>query len=286
MGFFKKVVVADNCAVLANQIFNQDSYADSGSGLLILGAVLFAFQIYGDFSGYSDIAIGTAKLFGIQLMKNFDYPYFSRDIAEFWRRWHISLSSWFKDYIYFPLGGSRGGKIMTLRNVFAIFLVSGFWHGANWTFMFWGFLHAALFIPLYIFDINRKNLGTVADGKYLPSIGDVFSMLLTFTLATIAWVFFRAESITEAFQYLGAILQNGSIAYQAKFFTGDNIIDVLTRVSIFIPFLLFIEWFNRTKEYGSEFSSAGLQKGISIVSIVIIFFYGKFDYQEFIYFQF
>ena len=285
-GFFKKVVVADNCAVLANQIFNQDSYAESSSWLLIFGAVLFAFQIYGDFSGYSDIAIGTAKLFGVQLMKNFDYPYFSRDIAEFWRRWHISLSSWFKDYIYFPLGGSRGGKVLTLRNVFAIFLVSGFWHGANWTYMFWGFLHASLFIPLYILNINRKNLGTVADGRNLPSIGDVFSIFLTFTLATIAWVFFRADSITEAFHYLSSTVSNLGIPYSAKFFTGDNILDVITRVWIFIPILLVVEWFNRTKEYGSEFNNALLQKGVSIASIVIIFFYGKFDYQEFIYFQF
>jgi len=286
-GFFKKVVIADNCAVLVNQIFNQEAgYGSSSSLLLILGAVLFAFQIYGDFSGYSDIAIGTAKLFGVQLMKNFDYPYFSRDIAEFWRKWHISLSTWFKDYVYFPLGGSRGGKVLTLRNVFAIFLISGFWHGANWTFLFWGFLHAALFIPLYVFDLNRKNVGVVAEGRNFPRIGELGAMLLTFTLATIAWVFFRADTLGLAFSYLANCLTNFSIPYASSFFTGENMAVILSKVFWFIPILLFVEWFNRTKEYGSEFCSRSLQKIVSLSAVVIIFFYGKFDYQEFIYFQF
>ena len=286
-GFFKKVVIADNCAVLVNQIFNQEAgYAGSSSLLLILGAVLFAFQIYGDFSGYSDIAIGTAKLFGVQLMKNFDYPYFSRDIAEFWRKWHISLSTWFKDYVYFPLGGSRGGKTKTLRNVFAIFLVSGFWHGANWTYLFWGLLHASLFIPLYIFDLNRKNVGVVSEGRNLPSLGDLGAMLLTFSLATIAWVFFRADSIGLAFSYLANCMTNFSIPYASSFFTGENMDIIISKVFWFIPILLLIEWFNRTKEYGSEFSNRVYQKVISVSALVVIFFYGKFDYQEFIYFQF
>jgi len=286
-GFFKKVVIADNCAVLVNQIFNQEAgYGGSSSLLLILGAVLFAFQIYGDFSGYSDIAIGTAKLFGVQLMKNFDYPYFSRDIAEFWRKWHISLSTWFKDYVYFPLGGSRGGKTKTLRNVFAIFLVSGFWHGANWTYLFWGFLHASLFIPLYIFDLNRKNVGIVAEGKNLPRIGEFGSMLLTFVLATIAWVFFRADTIGMALSYLANCLTNFSIPYASSFFTGENMAIIISKVFWFIPILLLVEWFNRTKEYGSEFNNRVLQKITSVSALVVIFFYGKFDYQEFIYFQF
>lgn len=146
-GLFKKMVIADNCAHYANMIFND--YESHTGTTLIFGAVLFAFQIYGDFSGYSDIAIGTSKLFGFNLMRNFAYPYFSRDIAEFWRRWHISLSTWFKDYLYIPLGGSRGGNFSRAKNTFIIFIVSGFWHGANWTFIIWGLSTLYLYCLLY-----------------------------------------------------------------------------------------------------------------------------------------
>ena len=182
-GLFKKIVIADNCAMHANTIFNNAS--DYSGSTLALGAVLFAFQIYGDFSGYSDIAIGTARLFGIELLRNFAYPYFSRDIAEFWRRWHISLSSWFRDYLYIPLGGSKTGTWMKIRNTFIIFLVSGFWHGANWTFIVWGGLNALYFLPLLLMKKNRTHLGTVAEGKYLPSVKEAFQMVLTFFLTTI-----------------------------------------------------------------------------------------------------
>lgn len=147
-GFFKKIVVADNCAVLVNTIF--DNYQNYDGMTLLFGGIFFSFQIYGDFSGYSDIAIGTARLFGINLMRNFAFPYFSRNIAEFWRRWHISLNTWFRDYIYFPLGGSRCSKLKVIRNTMVIFLVSGFWHGANWTFVTWGAYHALLFVPLFL----------------------------------------------------------------------------------------------------------------------------------------
>ena len=174
-GLFKKVVIADNCAEFANQIFNNS--ADMNGSTLVLGAIFFTFQIYGDFSGYSDIAIGTSRLFGFDLKQNFATPYFSRDIAEFWRRWHISLSTWFRDYLYIPLGGSRGGTWMKVRNTFAIFLVSGFWHGANWTFIIWGALNAIYFLPLLLTNNNRKNLGVVAEGKLLPSLRELFSML-------------------------------------------------------------------------------------------------------------
>jgi D-alanyl-lipoteichoic acid acyltransferase DltB (MBOAT superfamily) len=159
-GLFKKIVIADNAAEYANLIFTN--YQDYSGGTLFLGAVFFAIQIYGDFSGYSDIAIGTAKLFGFRLMQNFAFPYFSRDISEFWRRWHISLSTWFRDYVYIPLGGSRGSKFNQIRNVFVIFIVSGFWHGANWTFIFWGFLHAVYFIPLMLANRNRVYRNIVA----------------------------------------------------------------------------------------------------------------------------
>ena len=202
-GLFKKVVIADNCAEFANQIFNNS--ADMNGSTLMLGAIFFTFQIYGDFSGYSDIAIGTSRLFGFDLKQNFATPYFSRDIAEFWRRWHISLSTWFRDYLYIPLGGSRGGTWMKVRNTFAIFLVSGFWHGANWTFIIWGALNAIYFLPLLLTNNNRKNLGVVAEGKLLPSIRELFAMLTTFTLTVFAWIFFRAENIGHAFSYIKEI---------------------------------------------------------------------------------
>jgi D-alanyl-lipoteichoic acid acyltransferase DltB (MBOAT superfamily) len=200
-GMFKKVVVADTCAIYANDIFAN--YTEYSGPTLMLGAVYFAFQIYGDFSGYSDIAIGTAKLFGIQLMTNFKTPYFSRDIAEFWRRWHISLSTWFRDYLYIPLGGSRVGKWKAVRNVFIIFLVSGFWHGANWTFIVWGGIHACLFLPLLLRGTNRRYTSeTIGEGRWLPSGRELLGMAWTFTMVCVAWVFFRAESVGEAISYL------------------------------------------------------------------------------------
>ena len=167
-GLFKKIVIADNCAEYANLIFNNSE--DYSGSTLVLGALFFTFQIYGDFSGYSDIAIGTSRLFGFNLMRNFAFPYFSRDIAEFWRRWHISLSTWFRDYLYIPLGGSKGGTWMKVRNTFIIFIVSGFWHGANWTFVVWGALNALYFLPLLLTNSNRNNLHIVAEGKFLPSL--------------------------------------------------------------------------------------------------------------------
>lgn len=202
-GLFKKIVIADNCAEFANQIFNN-SESMNGSAL-VMGAVFFTFQIYGDFSGYSDIAIGTSRLFGFNLMQNFNYPYFSRDMAEFWRRWHISLSTWFRDYLYIPLGGSRGEISMKIRNTFIIFIVSGLWHGANWTFIAWGFLNALYFLPLLLSKNNRNNLDTVAAGRYLPNIKELSQMLMTFALAVLAWIFFRAENISHAFQFIGEI---------------------------------------------------------------------------------
>src|SRR5690606_24260260 len=195
-GLFKKMVIADNCAIYANYIFDNSS--DLSGSTLILGAIFFTFQIYGDFSGYSDIAIGTARLFGFNLMQNFAFPYFSRDIGEFWRRWHISLSTWFRDYLYIPLGGSRGGSWMKIQNTFIIFIVSGFWHGANWTFIVWGALNAIYFLPLLLTKRNRQYMEVVAENSYLPSIKEFFQMSLTFGLTVIAWIFFRAENIGHA----------------------------------------------------------------------------------------
>ena len=203
-GFFKKVVVADNCAIYVNEIFGNHN--ECSSLILILGAILFAFQIYGDFSGYSDIAIGTARLLGFNLMQNFAFPYFSRDIAEFWRRWHISLSTWFRDYLYIPLGGSRTSQTKALRNIFAIFIVSGFWHGANFTFIIWGFLNALYFLPQWVRKTNRRFLGTVAEKSIFPTIRELSSILITFTLTCFAWIFFRAADLKEAFYYIYGIL--------------------------------------------------------------------------------
>ena len=199
-GLFKKIVIADNCALYANEIFNNSS--DYTGSTLFMGAIFFTFQIYCDFSGYSDIAIGTSRLFGFNLKQNFAFPYFSRDIAEFWRRWHISLSTWFRDYLYIPLGGSRGGKWNKIRNVFIIFIISGFWHGANWTFIIWGALNALFFLPLLLTKKNRNNLEVVAQGSVLPSLKELFSILLTFSLTVFAWVFFRAENLSHAIQYI------------------------------------------------------------------------------------
>jgi alginate O-acetyltransferase complex protein AlgI len=204
-GLFKKVVIADNIAPTVDSIFGDIDGV--GSSTLIIGAVLFAFQIYCDFSGYTDIARGLSKLLGIELMKNFDFPYFSRNIGEFWRRWHISLSTWFRDYLYIPLGGSRVRKDKAIRNVFIIFLVSGFWHGANWTFIIWGGLHALYFIPSFVTNRNRRHTENIEFNRFgLPSMRDTMSILYTFIITTIAWVFFRASSAQEAIHYLANIV--------------------------------------------------------------------------------
>jgi len=275
-GLFKKVVIADNCADYANQIFNNS--ADMNGSTLVLGAIFFTFQIYGDFSGYSDIAIGTSRLFGFDLKQNFATPYFSRDIAEFWRRWHISLSTWFRDYLYIPLGGSRGGTWMKVRNTFIIFLVSGFWHGANWTFIIWGALNAIYFLPLLLTNNNRKNLGVIAEGKLLPSLRELFAMLTTFTLTVFAWIFFRAENLTHAFSYV-----KGIFSYSIFEMPSQRPKDLFFLLIFFIS----IEWLGRGYEY--EIQNVNLNKKLNfcfyLTLILIIFVYhGK--NQTFIYFQF
>jgi alginate O-acetyltransferase complex protein AlgI len=281
-GLFKKVVIADNCAEYANQIFNN-SEIYSGS-TLIIGAIFFTFQIYGDFSGYSDIAIGTSRLFGFNLKQNFAFPYFSRDIAEFWRRWHISLSTWFRDYLYIPLGGSRGSVWMKVRNTFIIFLVSGFWHGANWTFVIWGGLNALYFLPLLLFNKNRHHLETVAKGKYLPSIRDTFKILLTFSLTVLAWVFFRAENLAHAGNYLSEIFSKSTFSVPDINILVSSYITV-----IFIVLFVFVEWAGRNGEYGIEL--IGLKwnrvfRWIFYYGIGLTIFYFSGDQQQFIYFQF
>lgn len=286
-GLFKKIVIADNCAHYADLIFNHS--ADYSGGTLFLGALFFTFQIYGDFSGYSDIAIGTARLFGFKLIKNFAFPYFSRDIAEFWRRWHISLSTWFRDYVYIPLGGSRGGTRMKIRNTFIIFLVSGFWHGANWTFVAWGALNAALFLPLLLTQSNRNHLDVVAKGRNFPSLRELMAMASTFLVTVLAWIFFRAESIGQAFDYIATIFKSGFGLFSPL--SSAAIMTPVYSKSLFVllVFFLIVEWLGREHEYAIE--KLGLKwKGpfryafYYALLFFIIWFGGP--KQEFIYFQF
>ena len=281
-GLFKKIVIADNCAEFANLIFNNPT--EYSGSTLVLGALFFTFQIYGDFSGYSDIAIGTSRLFGFDLMRNFNFPYFSRDIAEFWRRWHISLSTWFRDYLYIPLGGSRGGMLMQVRNIFIIFIVSGFWHGANWTFIVWGALNAIYFLPLLLTKNNRNNLDTVAHGKYFPTLRDFFSILVTFGLTVFAWIFFRASSITHAISYISEIL-SPSLFTVPKFTGIEKALTTLQLIALFV----LIEWLGREGQFALAKFGLGwkrpLRWGMYFMIVLTIFWLGGSE-QAFIYFQF
>lgn len=278
-GLFKKVVIADNCALIVNDIFAN--YETANSSQLLIGAIFFSFQIYGDFSGYSDIAIGTARLFGFNLMRNFNYPYFSRDIAEFWRRWHISLTTWFRDYVYIPLGGSRVGKYKIIRNTFVIFLLSGFWHGANWTFITWGAYHALLFSPLILFGKNRKYLDPVAEGQKIPSVKEFTQMTFTFILVMIGWVIFRADNIGMAIDYLNGM---------AHFEVLKAFYIILRQKTLWLCLMmLFIEWIGRYDQFALEKLGLKWNKVFRyilyyVIAILIFLYIG--DEQQFIYFQF
>ncbi len=282
-GLFKKIVIADNCAEYANLIFNNSE--DYSGSTLVIGALFFTFQIYGDFSGYSDIAIGTSRLFGFDLMRNFNLPYFSRDIAEFWRRWHISLSTWFRDYLYIPLGGSRGGTLMKVRNTFIIFIVSGFWHGANWTFIVWGALNAIYFLPLLLTKNNRANIDVVAQGRYLPTIKEFFLILSTFILTVFAWIFFRAENIAHAFNYISEILST-SLFTLPQFEGRPRALMIM----ILICFFLLIEWLGRESQHvlaqlGLKWKRPMRWAFYSFI-IFLIGMYMQTEETPFIYFQF
>ena len=276
-GLFKKVVIADSCAIYVNEIFGN--YENLDSLTLLLGSVYFAFQIYGDFSGYSDMAIGIARLFGFDLMRNFNYPYFSRDIAEFWRRWHISLSTWFRDYVYIPLGGSQGGVWFQVRNTFIIFLVSGFWHGANWTFLVWGFLNALYFLPLLLRGKNRKNLGALQLEWNFASVKTFFSILSTFLLTCLAWIFFRAASIKEAFAYIERMVTSPEIKISYL---------SIERYSIELLLLVFgfvgVEWFYRNRQEPISGKYAMIKIVFVLLAIMMLGSYS--NPQDFIYFQF
>lgn len=280
-GLFKKIVIADNCAIFVNEIFG--SYATQSGSTLALGAIFFAFQIYGDFSGYSDIAIGISKLFGFKLMQNFAFPYFSRDIAEFWRRWHISLSTWFRDYLYIPLGGSRVSEYKKIRNVFIIFLVSGFWHGANWTFIVWGFINALFIVPLMMFKLNRNNLKVVAQDKLLPDFREFLQIMVTFSITVLAWIYFRSESVTDANYYVLRMISD-LFTINAK-----TVRYLLSSVWLFIFIMIIIEWLHRDREHGLQLNLKKVTTPVRWVGylgiILLISFFGATQ-QEFIYFQF
>lgn len=291
-GLFKKIVVADNCAKYVDTVWGD--YANQSGSTLALAAVLFAVQIYGDFSGYSDIAIGSAKLFGIKLMRNFNVPYFSRDIAEFWRRWHISLTTWFRDYIYIPLGGSRPTipegtrhpeaykRAIIVRNTFVIFLLSGFWHGANWTFVLWGAYHAFLFMPLILLGKNRRFRNTVAEGHALPTWRETLQLLITFLLVVFGWIIFRAPNITAFGEYVNAMFNSSLLTMPYTI----NPTYILPMPFILI-LLLCMEWYNRERVHGLDIAHWPIAIRwccYLLVGAFVLLFAG--DIQTFIYFQF
>jgi len=281
-GFFKKLVIADSLAPIVDDIFaNYGSYPAS---TLILGVCLFSFQLYGDFSGYSDIAIGTAKLFGIELLSNFKFPYFSRNVAEFWKRWHVSLSNWFKYYIYIPMGGSTGSKLKSLRNVMVVFLISGLWHGANWTFVVWGAIHSVLYIPVFLMNDNRKYVNTViAENSWLPSFKEVGQVLLTFILVSFSYIFFRSLTITDAFSYIVQIKTN--FWYETYMHPlGYRMLDFYVLLAVFIIY----EYIIRTDERSPfKFKNPVVRFLLyAIIIMSILLFYDDGVNRSFIYFQF
>jgi len=273
-------VVADTCAEAVNVIFKASPNLEGST--LALGAILFAIQIYGDFSGYSDIALGSARLLGFELLQNFSFPYFSRDIAEFWRKWHISLTSWFRDYLYVPLGGSKVGTMRRIYNTIVVFLVSGFWHGANWTFIAWGLYNAICFIPLLVTDKNRVNMGVVAQGRTFPGFKEMLQMMATFLLLCLGWIFFRANSMGQVIQYIQSI-------FTTELFTVPDSNYFSTIVFIIVPLMLLIEWWGRGGKYALENLQLRMNSPMRFIFYIalaacIMLFSGVEE--EFIYFQF
>jgi alginate O-acetyltransferase complex protein AlgI len=277
-GLFKKMVIADNCSPFVDHIFRN--YETLGPSTLLVGAFYFSFQIYGDFSGYSDIAIGTGRLFGFNLSKNFAYPYFSRDVGEFWRRWHISLSSWFRDYVYIPLGGNRGTLSRVAINTLITFTVSGFWHGANWTFVIWGLLNGLYLLPLMLAKAHKRNTGVVAENTWLPTPGEFLSMVVTFFLVMIAWVFFRATNVHDAFHYIVSMLT--FTKYDMPHTIG------MSTVMPLLGILVVVEWLHRKREFGLEISylPQAVRWATYFVLTGIVAYFASEQDLTFIYFQF
>ena len=278
-GFFKKIVIADNCAIIVNYIFLN--YETLPASTVLGGAVFFSFQIYCDFSGYSDIAIGCARLFGFQSMQNFAYPYFSRDIAEFWRRWHISLTSWFRDYLYIPLGGSRGAMLRTIRNTFIVFLVCGLWHGANWTFIAWGLINAIYFLPLLLLGKNREHLNNTGQDRLLPNLRETVQMIITFLMTTFAWIFFRADSISQALSFIRHIFSKSLFS-----------MPTFTDIPMLFPSILLLisaEWLQRNKQHGLDLKNVNIPlwaRWLIYYALILLILYCSRGPQKFIYFKF
>lgn len=285
-GYFKKVAIADNCAEYANMIFNNSSHYPGST--LLLGAVLFSIQIYCDFSGYSDIALGVARLFGIELLRNFAFPFFSRDMAEFWRRWHISLSSWFKDYVYIPLGGSKVNTWKRVRNTFIIFVLSGLWHGAAWTYVVWGALNAIYIIPLLLLKSNRNNLETVAQGRLLPSLSETFKMLFTFILTTFSLAVFRSQDIPHAISFFKGMFSRSILVMPTGASLLGGSVNVAGLVALVVLFMI-IEWFGRERRFAIECTGDNWPKPFRwafYLTIILTTCYLTGVPQQFVYFQF
>jgi D-alanyl-lipoteichoic acid acyltransferase DltB (MBOAT superfamily) len=284
-GLFKKIVVADNCARGINSVFFWSTRADLPGSELLLAAMLFSFQIYADFSGYSDMAIGTAKLFGIRLTRNFNNPYFSRNITEFWRRWHISLMTWFRDYVFIPLGGNRKGKVRYFRNILIVFLLSGLWHGANWTFVVWGLYHAVLFLPMVCIGKHRENPSQIAEGRVLPTWKEAGQMLVTFGFVLFGWIIFRSESLHDFVLYVSGMCELGTLRASYRFFIQSD----MWPKTVFILIMMFVEWIQRGKEHGMDLSSirnVWLRAACCLVLALVIYTFAYDTIGTFIYFQF
>ena len=279
-GFFKKLVIADNCAFTVNSCW--DSYAQLPGFTIIFICILFTFQIYCDFSGYSDIAIGCARLFGINLERNFNYPYYSKNISEFWRKWHMSLMTWLRDYIYIPLGGSRCSKWKVIRNTFIVFFISGLWHGPNWTFIVWGLYHACLISILIISNINTKKEKIICNNHLLQNIKETYHIIITFVFVVIGWTIFRAENMEQFIELWKAILTN-------PFFNVNQIYGGLFIIHIII--MIIIEWLQRNKQHALQFPNKGLFRYRSFrwaiyITMYIYILTSIGQSQTFLYFQF
>ena len=272
-GMFKKVAIADSLSPTVDYIFQN--YTNLDGGVLALGLIYFSFQIYCDFSGYSDIAIGTAKLFGFKLSSNFKFPYFSRNIGEFWKRWHISLSSWFRDYLYIPMGGSKGSMAQNIKNIFIIFIISGFWHGASWNFIIWGSFHSILFLPIFIYGTNKKyGVDVIAKDSFLPTFIDLIKVLATYISTTIAWVFFRSDSIYDSFLYLALMLKNLSIPNTSRFGL------------LYVLIIVLFDWnFRQNEQNPLSFKSKITRYTVYYILLIMIVL-NIHSGEQFIYFQF
>ena len=283
-GLFKKTVVADNCALHVSSVFYWSSRTVIPGSDLLLAAILFSFQIYADFSGYSDMAIGTSKLFGVKLMQNFKFPYFSRDMAEFWRRWHISLNSWFRDYVYIPLGGSRVKKPIVVRNIFVVFLLSAMWHGAGLNYVLWGVYHAVLLILFFLSGKNRKYRDVVGSGRLLPNLKELCQMTFTFLLVTFGRIMYCSGSLQGFYHYAAGMAQWGTFHAVSRFFTQSD----MWPMNLFICLMLIVEWLQRDKEFGLDiqFIKYGWIRWIIYLSVsVMIIMVGGLP-GSFVYFQF